>query len=65
MYKMNHFAIHLKLTQHCKSTTIKLKNKKINNKGLLYSRENYFQYPLINHHGKEYEKEHISMYMDN
>ena len=64
MYKMNHFAIHLKLTQHCKSTTIKLRYKKIN-KGLLYSRENYFQYPLINHHGKEYEKERISMHMDN
>ena len=30
-----------------------------NDKVLLYSRENYIQYPLINHNGKEYEKESI------
>ena len=28
----------------------------INNKVLLYSTGNYSQYPVINHHGKEYEK---------
>ena len=26
----------------------------INNKVLLYSTGNYVQYPVINHHGKEY-----------
>ena len=31
----------------------------INNKVLLYSTENYIQYPVINHKGKEYEKEYI------
>ena len=34
----------------------------INNKVLLYSTENYSQYPVINHNGKEYEKECIHMY---
>ena len=28
----------------------------INNKVLLYSTENYIQYPMINHNGKEYLK---------
>ena len=28
----------------------------INNKVLLYSKENYIQYPEINHNGKEYKK---------
>ena len=28
----------------------------INNKVLLYSTENYIQYPMINHNGKEYIK---------
>ena len=28
----------------------------INNKALLYSTENYIQYPMINHKGKEYKK---------
>ena len=28
----------------------------INNKVLLYSAENYIQYPMINHNGKEYKK---------
>ena len=32
------------------------------NKVLLYSTGNYIQYPVINHNGKEYEKEYISMY---
>ena len=31
----------------------------INNKVLLYSTGNYSQYPMINHNGKEYEKECI------
>ena len=31
----------------------------INNKVLLYSAGNYIQYPVTNHNGKEYEKEHI------
>ena len=35
----------------------------INNKVLLYSTGNYIQYPMINHNGKEYEKEEcIHMY---
>ena len=34
----------------------------INNKVLLYSTGNYIQYPVINHNGKEYEKECIYMY---
>ena len=29
----------------------------INNKVILYRAENYIQYLIINHHGKEYEKE--------
>ena len=35
----------------------------INNKVLLYSIGNYIQYPVINHNGKEYEKEYIYVYM--
>ena len=31
----------------------------INNKVLLYSTGNYIQYPVINHNGKDYEKEYI------
>ena len=31
----------------------------INYKVLLYSAGNYIQYPVINHNGKEYEKEYI------
>ena len=34
----------------------------INNKVLLYSTGNYSQYPVINHNGKEYEKEYAYMY---
>ena len=34
----------------------------INNKVLLYSTDNYIQYSVINHNGKEYEKEYIYMY---
>ena len=33
-----------------------------NNKVLLCSTGNYIQYPVINHNGKEYEKERMSMY---
>ena len=36
---------------------------RINNKVLLYSTGNYSQYPVINHHGKEYEKEYIYIYI--
>ena len=35
----------------------------INNKVLLYSTGNYIQYPVINHNGKEYEKE-LCVYVD-
>ena len=35
----------------------------INNKVLLYSTENYIQYPTISHNGKEYEKEKIYIYV--
>ena len=31
----------------------------INNKVLLYSTGNYIQYPVINHNGKDHEKEYI------
>ena len=31
----------------------------INNKVLLYSTENYIQYPMINHNGKEYLKKNV------
>ena len=34
----------------------------INSNVLLYSTENYIQYPVINHNGKEYEKECVYMY---
>ena len=42
-------------TRRCKLVYIEW----INNKILLYSTENYIQYPVINHNGKEYEKECI------
>ena len=32
---------------------------------LLYGTGYYIQYPEINHHGKEYEKEYIFIYMHN
>ena len=35
----------------------------INNKVPLYSTKNYIQYPVINHNGKEYEKECIYIYV--
>ena len=31
----------------------------INNKVLLYSTENYIQYPMINHNGKEFLKKNV------
>ena len=34
----------------------------INNKVLLYSTENYTQYSMINHNGKEYKKECVYIY---
>ena len=34
----------------------------INNEVLLYSTGHYIQYPVVNHNGKEYEKECIHMY---
>ena len=34
----------------------------INNEVLLYSTGNYIQYPVINHNGKEYEKECVYIY---
>ena len=38
----------------------KLLNREwINSKVLWYSTGNYIQYPIINHKGKEYEKEYI------
>jgi len=33
-----------------------------NNRVLLRNIGNYIQYPLINHNGREYEKEYIHMY---
>ena len=39
--------------------------KMITNKDLLYSTGNSIQYPVINHNGKEYEKECIYIYMYN
>ena len=38
-----------------------LNTEVINNKVLLYNTGNYFEYPVINHNGKEYEKEYIYM----
>ena len=35
----------------------------INNKVILYSTGSYIQYPVINHNGKEYEKEYIYIYI--
>ena len=32
------------------------------NKVLLYSTENYSQYPMINHNGKEYKKKNVYMH---
>ena len=36
-----------------------LYREQIKNKVLLYSTGNYIQYPVINHNGKEYEKESV------
>ena len=36
--------------------------ERINNKVLLYSTGNYSQYPVINHNGKEYERECIYVF---
>ena len=37
----------------------------INNKVLLHNTGNYIQYPVINHNGKQYEKEYIYIYLYN
>ena len=34
----------------------------INSKVLLYGRENYTQYPIINHNGKEHKKMNVYIY---
>ena len=36
--------------------------ERMNSKVLLYSTGNYIQYPIINHNGKEYEKECMHTY---
>ena len=36
---------------------------RIDNKFLLYSKGSYNQYPVINHNGKEYEKEYTYTHM--
>ena len=41
--------------RRCKLVCIEWINKKV----LLYSTGNYIQYSVINHNGKEYEKEYI------
>ena len=43
----------------CKLVYIEWINKKV----LLYSTENYIQYPGINHNGKEYEKGCVYIYV--
>ena len=35
----------------------------INNKVLLYSAENYIQYLVLNHNGKENKKEYVYIYI--
>ena len=35
----------------------------MDNKILLYTTGNYVQYPVTNHHGKEYEKDYIYIYI--
>ena len=40
-----------------------INNSRINNKALLCSTGNYFQYLVINHKGKEYEREYIYLYI--
>ena len=37
----------------------------VNNKVLLYSTENYIQYPMINHNRKGYEKKNIIYVLSN
>ena len=39
-----------------------LRTEWMNNKVLLHSTGNYFKYPVIKYHGKEYEKECIYVY---
>lgn len=35
----------------------------LNHNALLYSTENYFQYPAVNHNGREYGKEYRYVYI--
>ena len=35
----------------------------MNDKVLLYSTGNYIQYTMINHNGKDYEKEYIGIFL--
>ena len=46
-------------TSRCKLSYIEW----INNKILLHSTGNYIQYPVINHNGKQYEKEYIYLHI--
>ena len=39
IYKLNHFAVYQNLTQHCQSTILKLKKKKLHK----YQKEELFQ----------------------
>ena len=70
-------AIQQSFLVHCKEHGFKTKHKYgvghvsrckllyiecINNRVLLYSTENYIQYPMINYNGKEYIKKCIYMY---
>ena len=40
-----------------------LRLMEMGNKILLYSTGNYIHYPMINHNGKEYEKEYVYVYV--
>ena len=51
--------IKLKKKEPKKKKLKKKKKRMDNNKVWLYSTGNYIQYPVINHNGKEYEKEYI------
>ena len=51
---------------HTHKTLKKEENRSVTewiNKILQYSTGNYIQYPVINHNGKEYEKEYIYIYI--
>ena len=49
-----------KILQDAAKEIRKLKKiRPLNNKVLLYSTENYIQYSMINHNGKEYKKKNV------